>query len=96
MHKLGLVHRNFRPDVIFQSTESRRPLFIAGHEYTTTHANTDLNTNLPNNPYIIRDPGCRAGSKKQDLVALGGIILAWQVGVTKFEQRMKKKADWIE
>ena len=48
---------------------------------------------MPNNPYIMRDPKWRAGSKKQDLVALGGIILAWQVGVERYEKYRKKKAN---
>jgi len=32
----------------------------------------------------------RAGSKKQDLCALAGILVAWQVGVETYEQQMKK------
>ena len=32
----------------------------------------------------------RAGSKKQDLCALAGILVAWQVGVETYERQMKK------
>jgi len=32
MHSLGLVHRALKPDVIFQSDDQRRPLFIASLE----------------------------------------------------------------
>jgi hypothetical protein len=33
---------------------------------------------------------CRAGSKKQDLSALAAILVAWQVGVDTYMDRMKK------
>jgi len=35
LHEMGFVHRNLSPDVVFQSLDEVRPLFIAGHEYTT-------------------------------------------------------------
>ena len=35
LHEMGFVHRNLSPEVVFQSLDDVRPLFIAGHEYTT-------------------------------------------------------------
>jgi hypothetical protein len=35
----------------------------------------------------------RAGSKKQDLRALAAILVAWQVGVDTYMDRMKKIAN---
>jgi serine/threonine protein kinase len=35
LHSLGLVHRALRPDVIFQSKDPFRPVFIGGLQYTT-------------------------------------------------------------
>jgi hypothetical protein len=35
LHEMGIVHRNLIPEVVFQSLVEVRPLFIAGHEYTT-------------------------------------------------------------
>jgi serine/threonine protein kinase len=55
MHELGLVHRNLRPDVVFQSNDPLRPFFIAGHDYTTHISNTNINQNIPDNKYIIRE-----------------------------------------
>ena len=46
---------------------------------------------LPDNEYIIRLNNRRAGSKKQDLCALGGILMAWQLGIDKFIIQMRKK-----
>ena len=39
LHKLGFVHRNLRPEVVFQSQHPHRPLILAGHEYTTQFSN---------------------------------------------------------
>ena len=38
----------------------------------------------------------RAGSKKQDLCALAGILVAWQVGVDTFEKQMKKMVNRLK
>ena len=89
LHSLGLVHRALKPDVIFQSDDQRRPLFIASHEYTTQISCRDVNFNLPDNMYQIKSKQWRAGSKKQDLCALGGIIMAWQVSVEVYEKIMR-------
>ena len=35
LHTLGFVHRALKPDVIFQSNDPRRPVFLAGHHHTT-------------------------------------------------------------
>jgi hypothetical protein len=37
----------------------------------------------------MKDSKWRAGSKRQDLNALAGIIMAWQVGVRDYEKKMK-------
>ena len=38
------------------------------------------------NIFIIRNTSWRAGSKKPDLCALGGILMAWQVGLMMFSK----------
>ena len=43
--------------------------------------------------YTLKGKDRRAGSKKQEVCALGGMIMAWQVGVDTFEQNMKKIAN---
>ena len=65
-------------------------MFISGHDYTTTISNCNLNYKIPDNIYTLRGKNRRAGSKKQYLIALGGMIMAWQVGLDIFEQHMKK------
>ena len=84
LHGLGHVHRNLRPELVFQSNDIRRPLFIAGHDYTTEVSNQDQNFGLPDNIYTNRNTSWRAGSKKPDLCALGGILMAWKVGLINY------------
>ena len=64
LHSLGLVPRNLRPEVIFQSGDPRRPMFISGHDFTTTISNCNLNYRIPDNIYTIKGKDRRAGSKK--------------------------------
>lgn len=96
MHELGLVHRNLCPEVVFQSNEEKRPFFIAGHDYTTQISNKNQSHNMPDNKYVIRDITWRAGSKKQDLCALGGIIMAWQIGIIDYNKVMRRKIGRME
>ena len=49
-----------------------------------------MNFKLPDSPYKLLFSDKRAGSKKPDLCALAGILVAWQVGVEEFEKQMKK------
>ena len=93
LHGLGHVHRNLRPELVFQSNDARRPLFIVGHDYTTEVSNQNQNFGLPDNIYMIRNTSWRAGSKKPDLCALGGILMAWHVGLVKYQKEMKKKSN---
>ena len=44
---------------------------------------------------MIRSTSWRVGSKKQELCALGGILMAWQVGLIEFQKQMKKKSNRI-
>ena len=41
------------------------------------------------NIFHVKSKKLRAGSKRQDLNAIGGIVVAWQVGVRVFEKEMK-------
>ena len=50
-----------------------------------------INFNMPDNKHIIRLSNKRAGSKKPDLCALGGIIMSWQVGQDKYQILMRRK-----
>jgi serine/threonine protein kinase len=93
MHNLGFVHRNLSPNVIFQSHDPDRAFFIGDHYYTTQISNSNMNTGLPGNKYMIKSTKWRAGSKKQDLNALGGIIMAWAVGLDEYKKTMKKQQD---
>ena len=52
-----------------------------------------MNHNLPGNKFMIKSNKWRAGSRKQDLNALGGIIMVWAIGLTKYYQIMKKHKD---
>ena len=49
--------------------------------------------NMPNNIYMIRSPKWRAGTKKQDLNALGGIIMAWAIGIDIYKKKMRSRQD---
>lgn len=96
LHSHGVVHRTLQPEVIFQSCDPRRPLFIGGHELTTQISNMNLNLKLPDSPYKLIFSDKRAGSKRQDLCALAGILVAWQVGVEIYEKKMKKTVDRLK
>jgi len=50
-----------------------------------------MKNNIPDNKYSWRLYEWRAGTRKQDLCEIGGIILACQVGIEKFENEFKKK-----
>ena len=52
-----------------------------------------MNSGLPGNKYMKKSSKWRAGSKKQDLNALGGIIMAWAVGLDEYKKTMKKLKD---
>ena len=93
MHSLGLVHRNLSPDVIFQSFDEKRPFFIGDHFYTTEIPNGNQNMNMPNNIYMIRSAKWKGGTKKQDLNALGGIIMAWAIGIDTYAKLMRSRQD---
>ena len=43
-------------------------------------SNNNINFNIKDNIFQIKSLHWRAGSKKQDLNALGGIIMAWHLG----------------
>ena len=77
LQKLGFVHRNLRPEVVFQSKDPHRPLILAGHEYTTQISNLNFNFNIPNNIFQVKSKKLRAGSKRQDLNAFGAL---WWLG----------------
>ena len=49
-----------------------------------------MNSKIPDSPFKNFTKDCRAGSKKQDLRPLAAILVAWQVGVDKYIDRMKK------
>ena len=51
---------------------------------------------VPDNKFIMRNNTWRAGSKKQDLCALGGILMAWQMGLNQYNKQMRKKEKRIE
>ena len=51
--------------------------------------NLNTNVNLPDNIYQVESKEWRAGSKRQDLNAFGGLVVAWQVGLRVFEKEMK-------
>ena len=46
----------------------------------------NINFKVPDSPYKLIFSDKRAGSKKQDLCALVGILIAWQVGVETYEK----------
>ena len=54
---------------LFQSNDSARLFFIAGHKYKTKIINNNRIHNIPDNPYSKKDPNARAGSKMPDLCA---------------------------
>ena len=89
LHSMGFVHRNLRPENVFLSGDPQRPLIIAGHEYTTQLANTNVNFNLPDNPYSVKIKNGVAGSRKLDYASIGGIVMAWQCGVDDYAEHMK-------
>ena len=52
---------------------------------------SNRNHNLLDNSYTIRDQNARAGSKKPDFCAIGGVLMAWQMGSDEFKTMMKQK-----
>lgn len=54
-------------------------------------SNKNNNFNMPDNKYTVRLSNQRAGSKKPDLCALGGIIMCWQIGYDRFQKLMRRK-----
>ena len=53
-------------------------------------SNLNINHNIPDNIFQVKSKKWRAGSKRQDLNAFGGIVVAWQVGLRIFEKEMKQ------
>jgi glycine cleavage system pyridoxal-binding protein P len=51
------------------------------------------NFNIPDSIFQYRNNKWRAGSKRQDFASLGGIVMAWQVGLTNYKQKMKVNKD---
>ena len=49
----------------------------------------NYNQNIPDNIYQLKDRKWRGGSKQQDLNALAGILMAWQIGVKEYKFIMK-------
>jgi hypothetical protein len=81
MNKVGFVHRNLRPDVIFESDDGNPRLFISGLDYATQTNNKNMNFNIPDNIYRPKLANMRAGDTRQDILALAGIIMAWQSSI---------------
>ena len=53
-------------------------------------SNQNTNFCLPDNIYQVESKEWRAGSKRQDLNAFGGLVVAGQEGVRVFEKEMKQ------
>ena len=64
-------------------------IIITGHEYTTQISNSNVNFNIPDNIYKYKCKAWCVDSKLQDFSSLGGIIMAWQIGVIDFERQWR-------
>jgi hypothetical protein len=74
---MGFIHRNLKPENIFQSCDKDPRLFIAGLDFATEKVNKNFNFKVPDNIYRPKLKNIKAGDIRQDILAVAGIIMAW-------------------
>jgi serine/threonine protein kinase len=89
MHKRGYVHRNLKPSVVAYNEERRETVWVCDLRFMTTTIDFSKDPVAKTNKYIIRHPTWLAGDTRQDVFALGSMMLEMAVGSLDFHKRVR-------
>ncbi len=93
LHSLGYVHRHIQPSSFSTSKGPNGPFILHSFHYTVPQSNLEVLNDLPENKYYYKIQYQVAGHPKQDIFSLCLMIMAYEIGAVKYEEKMKSMGD---